>query len=479
MEHTRQPHYVPRLEALNLDSGDVALCGAYMDGTSISGVLDEHRAVFVAPLDSRADLERLLRGLHRYPQVRHLVLFGDDPNVAAEGLLALWRDGLDDGRMPGGRGHLCAGLDADAVDALRGSVELHDLRGATPDDIAGRIPGLPAVAAGREARTLPEPEVSRRKVFPSRKTSFPIFSRDVGDAWLQLLNLALKIGSDRETVEGERFARVLNTIVTIGLPVIAEDLEVEENPLAESFPSILDFNRADFERYLRRFEPGDTDGNERRSLDYGDRLYALGGLDQVQAVCERLRDADSAGTETAVMLQPADFGGAAVLPNTISASFSLESGALYGSFVLRRSDVYTHWPLEALALIRLQQAVADRLGVEAGPATFVLHSIELYDRDWGRATALLDEHFKRPLPLQVDHSGVFLFGNDGGKARGMLLDHEAATIFWEDAFDTAQELSWYIVDAMPWILPQHIRYVGQESSTLGHAMQVKECYLQG
>lgn len=61
----------------------------------------------------------------------------------------------------------------------------------------------------------------------------------------------------------------------------------------------------------------------------------------------------------------------------------------------------------------------------------------------------------------------------------MLLDHDAGTIFWEDAFDTAQELSWFIVDAMPWLLPQHIRYVGQECSTLTRAMEEKACYLQG
>ena len=84
-----------------------------------------------------------------------------------------------------------------------------------------------------------------------------------------------------------------------------------------------------------------------------------------------------------------------------------------------------------------------------------------------------------PLPLQVDHSGVFLFGSDSGKARGMLLNHAAADIFWEDAFADAQTLSWYIVDAMPWLLPQHIRYVGQECASLMHAMRAKECYLQG
>ena len=83
------------------------------------------------------------------------------------------------------------------------------------------------------------------------------------------------------------------------------------------------------------------------------------------------------------------------------------------------------------------------------------------------------------LPLQVDHSGIFLFGNDGGEARAMLLDHDAGTIYWEEAFSSAEQLSWYIVDAMPWLLPQHIRYVGQECSTLMHAMRAKECYLQG
>ena len=325
----------------------------------------------------------------------------------------------------------------------------------------------------------PNPGVPKRKVFLSRKTSFPIFSRDVGDAWLQLLNLAFKIGTDQENGGGDRFARALNTVVTIGLPVIAEDLEVEEVPQAEAFPSILEFSREDFECYYQRFRAPEGIEVERDGTDYGNRLHAFGGIDQIQAICDRLQGSDGTQTETAVILQPGDFAGTAAVPNLISASFNVEGEALYGSFVLRSVDVYTEWPLEALALMRLQQDVASRLGLSIGPSTFVLHSIELYERDWSRTTTLLEEHFKRPLPLQVDHSGVFLFGNDGGKARGMLLDHDAGTIFWEGAFDTAQELSWYIVDAMPWIHPQHIRYVGQESSTLTHAMQDKACYLQG
>ena len=132
-----------------------------------------------------------------------------------------------------------------------------------------------------------------------------------------------------------------------------------------------------------------------------------------------------------------------------------------------------------MTLVRLQSEIADRLGLESGATTIVVHSLRLRDVDWERTQRVLSESFQRPLPLQVDHSGIFLFGNDGGQARAMLLDHDASTIFWEDAFDTPEALSWYIVDVMPWLLPQHIRYVGQECSTLKRAIREGECYEQG
>ena len=93
--------------------------------------------------------------------------------------------------------------------------------------------------------------------------------------------------------------------------------------------------------------------------------------------------------------------------------------------------------------------------------------------------SLLKEFFERPLPLHVDPSGVFLFGNDGGEARAMLLDHDASSIQWEEAFSDPEDLSWYIVDVMPWLLPQHIRYVGQECASLMRAIREGGCYEQG
>ena len=295
---------------------------------------------------------------------------------------------------------------------------------------------------------MEDAKIPERKVFPSRKTSFPIFSQDVGDSWLQLLNLALRIGSDRQTPAGPA-AEALNTMVTIGLPVIAEDLETAVTP-PEDFPAFLEFDRDEFERSYAAVRAPAFDRLQRELETSG---MAVLGADE-------LRKLDVAG-------------------ELASVSFHVVDGSLYGSFVLCRVDLYRDWPLAALSLVRVQRELAAELGLEAGAATFLVHAVQLLASDWERAQGLLDRWFERPLPLQVDHSGVFLFGNDGGRARGMLLDHAAADIFWEDAFDDAQQLSWYIVDAMPWLLPQHIRYVGQECASLMHAMRAKECYLQG
>jgi thymidylate synthase len=459
MQHTWQSNHLPRLETVDVEGGDLVLCGS--SPSSLLPHLDEKRIAFVAPLDSRADLEWLLRGLHLHPGVRHLVLCGEDPKAAGEALAALWKEGLGEGgRLPGDRGLLAEELDAPAIDALRREVALLDLRGKPLSGVAGAVRELPTLAATRETASLPNPQIPERKVFLSRKTSFPIFSSDVADSWLQLLNLTLRIGTSKTARGGEGSAEALNTLVTIETPV----LEDGEGGTREDFPAFLDFSGDDFERrylpwYEARFREGD-------------------GVDQLEAACTRLKADPDTRAGTSVLLQPtaSSSEGAADL---VSATFNVTEGQLYASFVLQSSDVYTDWPLEASALVRLHRETAEKLDLKVGTATFLIHAAHLAERDFDRAERTLEGSFKRPLPLHVDPSGVFLFGSDKGQARAMLLNHDASQIQWENAFSDPEDLSWYIVDVMPWLLPQHIRYVGQECAALMRAMREGECYLQG
>lgn len=467
MEHTWQANHLPKLEQANITSGDVALCGDFGKQAPVLPQLASDRVAFVAPLGCRSDLEWLLRGLLLRPEVRHLVVGGEDPKTTGEALLALWREGVEEsGGLPGSRGSLSEELDTASVDLLRGYVQLTDWRGKSLSEIATGLRDLPALPRERKPRLLPNPSIPERKTFLSRKTTFPIFSNDVGDAWLQLLNLALRIGTEKQTAGGERIAEALNAIVTIELAAVDDEL-----------PAYLDFNRDDFDRYYRRFEAPSS--SEAPRGDFGERLHDWDGIDQLGSVCERLRKSLDTHSGTLVFLEPKDMGSPELAPGLISATFNTVDQKLFGSFVHRSADLYTNWPLEALALVRVQHEVAARLGIEVGSATFVIHSAHLFERDWDRAQRALRESFKRPLPLQVDPSGIFLFGNDGGQARAMLLDHDAGTIFWEEAFSDPEDLSWYIVDVMPWLLPQHVRYVGQECAALMRAIREGECYEQG
>ncbi len=458
MEHSWQTDYLPGLEVLNLESGDVAICGAFGKQAAILSGFDPGRVGFVAPLNSRSDLEWLLRGLFLYPNIRQLIIVGFDEGATGEALLALWQQGLEEsGQLPGGRGRLPAELDADSLDTLRNDVQIIDWRGKDSSEIAGAAGDLPVLGGGREPRSLPSPQIPRRKVFHSRHTTFPIFSSDVGDSWLQLLNLALKIGTEKQTADGRRIAEALNAVVTIETPEL-EDGGLQKKE--EVFPGYFDFNRDDFDRLTM---PG-----------YEARLREDGGIDQLDVVFDRLKKSPDTRSATMVFPESRDIGS-----SLLSATFNQVDQKLFGSFVLRSTDLYTDWPLEATALVRLQSQLAERLGLEVGSATFIVHSAHIYECDWERSLQVLDEYFVRPLPLHVDPSGIFLFGNDNGKATAMLLKHDASEIFWEQGFSDPEDLSWYIVDTMPWLLPQHFRYVGQECAALMRSIQEKECYLQG
>lgn len=419
----------PGVDPANRETGDVALCGAV--AVAQLSAPASRRVCFTAPLASRSQLEELLRALHRHPGVRTLVLCADGAAPAGEALLALWREGLDaHGRLPGSRGALSPELDAAAVEALRSGVRIEDWRGKASSELARDVAGLPVLPHARVARELATPPPRERTVFLSRRTTFPLFSASVGDAWLQLLNLVLRIGLERRVAEGARIAEALNVAVTVEAAAAEEEL-----------PDFFEFHTGDFEKYYRGF-------------------VAFSFPDDV--------DLESAGR----LLEER-------LPGLASVMFNVVDGKLFASFVLRDLDVWTGWPLQATALVRLHRQVAEKTGRAAGTSVFIVQSARLDDRDWNRAWAALAEHFKRPLPLQVDPAGIFLFGNDGGKARAMLLDHDAGTIFWEEAFSDPEDLSWYIVDVMPWLLPQHIRYVGQECASLMRAIREGECYVQG
>jgi thymidylate synthase len=468
---------LPKLDVRNSATGDIGVCTLWTLPNRLGPHLDLPRISIVGPLRTRTGLGWLLRGLYLHPAIRNLVLCGEDLSLTGDALLALWEEGVgDDDTLPRAGGKLYPAMEREAVDLIRQYVKLWDWRGKSPEEIGRSIGDIPSMSREMEPRSFAPVDTPERIAFPSRKTTFPLFAKELGDGWLQLLNLVLRCGTVKGTSEGDGLAEVLNTVVTV-------ELSNQE----EALPPFFDLTSDEFEACHRRFTS--PSGSEDAGYTYAERLQGwpwsgleAGGsepISQLERTIERLQRSHETRSGTLVLLGPADLGGRDDAPTIVSVTFNVVDERLYGTSVLRSEDVCSAWPFDALSLVRLQREVAARIGVPVASATFVMHSAHIYERDWDRAGKTLDRWFERPLPLQSDPSGLFLFGLEEGRARAMLINHEADAVLWEGEFSSPEDLSWYIVDFMPWLSPQHIRYIGQECANLRRALQEGEDYVQG
>jgi thymidylate synthase len=316
----------------------------------------------------------------------------------------------------------------------------------------------------------------QQTTFPSRKTVFPLFVEELGDGWLQLINLVTHCGMVKGTRSGDRLTEVLNAVLTV-------KLTDEEGPI----PPCFDFGADELESYYRHFvslsPPEDVD------YTYGERLQnwswfnretnSMEQVNQLERTIARLESSHDTKGGTMVLLGPTDLDRLNDAPGVVSATFNIVDERLYGTYVIRSDDIYNAWPFNALSLTRLQREVSKRIGIPVDSATFISHSAHIYERDWDKAQAKLDEWFKRPLPFQADCSGLFFFSVENGVAKALFVTPEVDRVLWEGESPEPEELIRYIVDTMPWLAAQHIRYLGEEGAKLARALKEGVPYEQG
>jgi len=316
----------------------------------------------------------------------------------------------------------------------------------------------------------------QQTTFPSRKTVFPLIASEVGDGWLQLINLVTHCGTVKGTKSGDRLAEVLNAVVTVKLA-----------STEGTIPPCFDFGADEFEAYYEHFisssPPQDVD------YTYGERLQnwswfnqesnRMEQVNQLERTIARLESSHDTKGGTIVLFGPTDLDRLDDAPGIVSVTFNIVDERLYGTFVIRGDDIYNAWPFNALSLTRLQTEVSKRIGIPVDSATFISHSAHIYERDLDKARAKLDECFKRPLPFEADCSGLFFFSAENGVAKALFVTPEVDTVLWEGESPEPEDLIRHIVDTMPWLAAQHIRYLGEEGAKLARALKEGVPYVQG
>lgn len=477
MTHTWESECLPKLEVRNAATGDIGVCTLWTLLDRISPYLNLPRINIIGPLRTKMGLGWLLRGLYLYPAIRNLVICGQDLSMAGDALLTLWEEGLtEDNTLPRSGRKLYPEMDREAVDLLRKYVKVWDWRAKSLEEVGRDISKIPYLTREMEPRSFPPVVIPEQTTFPSRKTSFTLFAEEVGDAWLQLVNLVMHCGTVKGTRRGDRLIEILNAVVTIKLA------SEEGTP-----PPCFDFDADEFEAYYGHFialsPPKDVD------YAYGERLQSwswfnqetnrMEQVNQLERTIDRLQRSHDTKRGTMVLLGLTDLDRLDDAPCVVLVTFNIVDERLYGTYILRSDDVYNGWPFSALSLTRLQREVSERIGIPVDSATFISHSAHIYERHWDKAWAKLDKWFKRPSPFQDDCSGLFFFSMDNGLAKALFVNPEVDRVLWEGESPNPQDLIRYIVDSMPWLTAQHIRYLGEEGAKLTRSLEEGVPYEQG
>jgi thymidylate synthase len=432
------------------------------------------RLGIIGNVRSRRGISWFLRGLLLNPQIRRVFLWGADLSQTGRALTALWRKGVD-------QEHKIADYEWPVDQAIQPAhlftlshyVTLENLIDMPSTTLATTLShmaqGDPSPPWGSPIE-LPPMELPDIERLPSRGVAEIVHASDVGEAWLQALNVVTSLGEVRRTRKKEGIVHCFDFIAEFPCPTTTE------------VPVCFDLTEADFENYWKHFiSEAKSEGVD---YGYGERLQNWRGRNQLKEVVARLQKSPDTKRATISLLDAVDLETLEDAPCLVIVTFSISDGRLHMSVIYRSHDMFEGWPLNTLALVRLQQQVAALVGVPIGHTTIHSQNAQVYERQLPDAKAKVDKYLLRKKGVSVDPAGNFVFTilspEDGPRrVKTQLVSPEGDRVVWETESLNPELMIRDIVYKMPWLEAQHVLYLGQEAEKLSRAIRGHEEYRQG
>ncbi len=365
-------------------------------------------------------LDPLVRNLLANPGIRHLVVTGRDFAGSGRALQDFFLAGVVRGRTSLGQecwlvkstveALVDIEVDKDAIDALRAGVTLHVVK---PDELKTKLLAL----ADEKASAYGEPRVFEKKehkpqVLPAAEVVHEIRGAKVAVVWLQILDRIMRFGRVGRTHYGTSQKEILDLVAVVD----------QEDPDDFYIPDYLPMNR----RHLDEYFPRVLTGREYPDTEYtyGQRLRTHFGVDQIDAMIEKLVADQDRRSAAAVLWDPRvdNAGRSAPCVNHLWAR--IREGKVYLTVVIRSNDMYSAWPENAFALRRLQEIIRSEVARRSG-ATLALgvlvtlsESAHVYSDCWADAEEVVARNYSKEVPpghLVRDPAGGFVIDVRDGR----------------------------------------------------------------
>lgn len=138
-----------------------------------------------------------------------------------------------------------------------------------------------------------------------------------------------------------------------------------------------------------------------RPFTYGELLYEMDGVDQVEWLLERLKSKKDTKSATICLLRPGV--SAAHLPCLTTVDLKLRQDKLHLQFFFRSQNIFGRQYANLLALAGLQEKISNKLGVMPGALSGYIASAHIYSYDFNAAAALSQYSLEKVEDLFYTH----------------------------------------------------------------------------
>ena len=391
---------LPNLTAVVTGSPEsgVALCTLWAQKELIASRLERDSFFICGNLYSLEGINQLIRTIYLNPWIRNIVICGEDLSKSGETLLAVFNSGVDDDNgIVGTNFKIEKNIPKECVDLLRQNVRITDMRRKSTEELRQKVIELnnqkmPPFTTPREFPSAPYGV----DYIPSETAGYSVRAATAGEAWLALLGIIMKLGVEKKSEYGMKQKELLNVLVTIE----------GSGPIPEYFS----FSEKDLKNYADQIVTAEKPENV--SYTYGERLF--GQSNQVEEAVRRLKKSFYTRRAVATIWHPAD-ASAENPPCLTEVIWNIQFNKLYQTAVFRSWDIFSGFPLNALALKKLQEEMAKKIGVETGPLVCMAVSAHIYENNWRQADEVLNKYKKADYKFYQDPRGSFIIRLENGR----------------------------------------------------------------
>ncbi len=397
--------YKEKLIVGNLES-NIGIATLWSVKEMIADKLDkESFAVIGQFYDKKNAIEPFIRNCLANPNIRYIIVVGNDKGLSKEVILNFFKFGIDENhKIINTDTKISKTIPKEELEKLKNNVSIIDLtdkiqRHNNFDEIKeiinNQLLNLKSLGPYDEPKLF-EIKTEKPSRLPSHISGLNVRGNKVSEVWLKVLEQIDKYAkvSKIKTNESVKIKELLNFTAVI------ED----EDP---SDPIIPEYFRFDKEYIFNYYEEMCTPKIPSGVIyTYGSILRSWKNyrnnerFDQIQAIIDYLnkdifRKSALATTWTVEdALTNRHTNKDKNNPCLVNVQVLYQDNKLYLTAYFRSHDMFRGWPVNAFGLRNMQKIIANGLGVEMGSLTMISASAHIYEENWQETKEILNQYHK-------------------------------------------------------------------------------------